>query len=588
MASLSKQVQARLRALADTFASQLPERMREIAESAKVSLQDLEDREAMKTLWNNVHRLAGSAATFGFHKITVCAKRLEHLLDGVIHNGESVDDRFRRTVRMLVSELAEATEARHTDRGGEHEGWSTQTDEAIGVADFQDETSGTAILLEAEVADEADRDLRDRAERPPAGAELREPVVALMLPASEWTEALGEELGLYGFQTAVLDSVDSLAELTETGGPIAAVIDFSYLRAPEANVERLGVLGRTAAGQLHLVYVSGADGYAERLLAVRAGGSAFLTSPVDTHRVLDTVDGLVSAGAREPYHVMIVDDDLEQVSYHALILQQAGMITSVVSDPQHMFNVLIESKPELILMDMYMPECSGQELASIVRQQEAFVSVPIVFLSVETDRERQIEATSRGGDGFLAKPVKPDHLIATVRNRVERYRSMRFFMERDSLTGLLNHTHLIQALSKEVQRAERVRRSLCFAMIDLDRFKRINDRHGHLTGDRVLKSLARHLVDRLRKTDVVGRYGGEEFGVVLFNVDLENATRIMDQIRIEFSQIEHEANSTTFTCTFSCGIAGYPDYDGPGPISEAADRALYAAKQGGRNRVINV
>ncbi|MFW5788963.1 MAG: GGDEF domain-containing protein, partial [Spirochaetota bacterium] len=195
-------------------------------------------------------------------------------------------------------------------------------------------------------------------------------------------------------------------------------------------------------------------------------------------------------------------------------------------------------------------------------------------------------AVSRGGDGFLCKPIKPEHLVIAVSNRVERIRSMRFFMERDSLTGLLNHTHLMQSLSTEVQRAERVQRPLCFAMIDIDHFKRVNDTCGHLTGDRVLKNLSRLLTERLRKTDVIGRYGGEEFGIVMFNVDVDNAKRILDAIRSDFAKVVHEAGGRRFNVTFSCGIASYPAYDGPGPLSETADRALYIAKEEGRNRVI--
>jgi diguanylate cyclase (GGDEF)-like protein len=162
---------------------------------------------------------------------------------------------------------------------------------------------------------------------------------------------------------------------------------------------------------------------------------------------------------------------------------------------------------------------------------------------------------------------------------------MRFYMERDSLTGLLNHTHLIHNLSKEIQRAERVGRPVCFAMIDLDHFKSVNDTHGHLTGDRVLKSLARHLQDTLRKTDIIGRYGGEEFGVVLFNVDLETAAKVMDKVREDFAAMPQESGDGKFSVTFSCGIASYPEFDGPGPINEAADRALYQAKAKGRNTV---
>jgi diguanylate cyclase (GGDEF)-like protein len=125
-------------------------------------------------------------------------------------------------------------------------------------------------------------------------------------------------------------------------------------------------------------------------------------------------------------------------------------------------------------------------------------------------------------------------------------------------------------------------------MIDLDHFKNVNDTHGHLTGDRVLKNLSRHLQDALRKTDIIGRWGGEEFGVVLFNVDLDGAAKVMDKVRQDFSQMVQDSGSSRFAVTFSCGIAAYPKYDGPASIGEAADRALYLAKERGRNQVVTI
>jgi len=574
--------------------------MREIAREAQDALADLSDKVTLKTFWNSVHRLAGSAATFGYHKITVRAKRLEHVLDGALTNGTEADEKLRRTIRMLVSELAEATELRHPDSEapvGSVTGSGGVADEQVAspaghVESTADRADSDEHELDPESTEAVDVEpievLPDGESEDSSGSQGTRRLVQVCLHDAEFARALAEELGLYGFETRLLGSLTELLEMSCPRCQVAVVADLEFLRESPDLAERLRERQQTSSGRLHYIYLSTADTFDVRLCAVRAGGSMFLNSPVDAHRILDAVDALVSAGAQDPYHVMIVDDDREQVSYHALILQQAGMITSVVSEPNQMFGVLIEAKPELILMDMYMPDCTGLELATMIRQQQAFVGIPIVFLSVETDDERQIEAVSRGGDGFLIKPVKPEHLVATIQTRVERYRSMRFFMERDSLTGLLNHTHLIQALSKEVQRAERVRRSVCFAMIDVDHFKRVNDLHGHLTGDRVLKTLTRHLTERLRKTDVVGRYGGEEFGVVLFNVDVETAVKIMDTIRAEFAEIDHEAGDSTFNVTFSCGIAGYPEYDGPGPISEAADRGLYEAKEAGRNRVVSV
>jgi diguanylate cyclase (GGDEF)-like protein len=262
------------------------------------------------------------------------------------------------------------------------------------------------------------------------------------------------------------------------------------------------------------------------------------------------------------------------------------METAVVTNPMDILESLSEFRPELILMDVYMPGCSGMEVAKIIRQKDAFVSTPIVFLSAETDIEKQLAAMSLGGDDFLTKPILPWHLVSAVTARIERHRILRSFMIRDSLTGLLNHTKTKEQLDIEVAHAERRHSDLSFAMIDLDHFKSVNDTYGHVTGDKVLKSLSRLLRQRLRKTDIVGRYGGEEFGLVLVDMNGDTAVRILDEIREDFAKIRHYSREADFSVTFSCGVAAFPRYRTRSRLNEAADKALYEAKRRGRNRVV--
>jgi diguanylate cyclase (GGDEF)-like protein len=159
-------------------------------------------------------------------------------------------------------------------------------------------------------------------------------------------------------------------------------------------------------------------------------------------------------------------------------------------------------------------------------------------------------------------------------------------MVRDGLTGLLNHTETKGQLSIELARAKRREAPLAFAMIDLDNFKTVNDTYGHPTGDRVLKNLSRLLQQRLRKTDVIGRYGGEEFAVILIDTDGSTAFEVLDEIRAGFGQILQLSGNVEFSTTFSCGIAVFPDYPDAASLNAAADRALYEAKNSGRNQVI--
>jgi len=262
------------------------------------------------------------------------------------------------------------------------------------------------------------------------------------------------------------------------------------------------------------------------------------------------------------------------------------MITSVALDPRNVISVLIESRPDLVLMELDMVECSGSELVALIRQQEAFVGIPVVFLSAERSPEKQLQAIQHGADDFLMEPIDSNFLVATLAVRVERTRSLRYYMERDSLTSLYNHSQLMKRLADDLSRSRRIGTQTCYAMIDIDHFKQVNDQYGHLTGDRVIKSLAQLLVERLRKTDTVGRYGGEEFGVILFNTDLDSGEALMNEVRESFSKIRHRVATTDFFVTFSCGITEALPEDALVVIKEQADKALYRAKKLGRNRVV--
>ena len=158
-------------------------------------------------------------------------------------------------------------------------------------------------------------------------------------------------------------------------------------------------------------------------------------------------------------------------------------------------------------------------------------------------------------------------------------------MVRDSLTGLYNHTHILQLLEDCTFRARRESRSLSFAMIDIDHFKRVNDSYGHPMGDRVIKSLALFLKQRLRKTDFIGRYGGEEFAIVMPDTDQEAAHAVLNTIRERFSEIHYPAQPTDLCCTFSAGVVELKEGTDGLIMASQADEALYRAKHNGRNRI---
>lgn len=392
----------------------------------------------------------------------------------------------------------------------------------------------------------------------------------------------GHQLDHFGYVCQAATCLEDLLARCETVPPASILVDCGALcRLPaEARLQF-----QTLADRVPLACMS-SDGRIEaRLDAVRLGCKAYFSRPLDMSVVLDTLDRLTSPPQAEAGKVLIIDDSPSLAGFYAAHLNSAGFVTQVLTKPLGALEALADNLPEIILLDMHMPDANGVELARVIRQQDTFLSIPIVFLSAETDMGRQREAMSQGGDEFLQKPIQPEHLISAVRSRIIRYRALRALMVRDSLTGLLNHTSFKERLRAEVGRAKRQNKPLSVGLIDIDHFKRVNDTHGHPAGDRVIKNLSRMLRQRLRGSDVIGRYGGEEFALALPDTDLGAARALVDEIRQRFAAIEQHAGKSHFQSTFSCGLVQFPVQAEADGLIQAADEALYRAKHGGRNQV---
>ncbi|MGA2546059.1 MAG: diguanylate cyclase [Rectinemataceae bacterium] len=395
-----------------------------------------------------------------------------------------------------------------------------------------------------------------------------------------------EQLRIFGITVRDVEGVADVARLTSSIGAGLFLVDAGRIVREPAFVTEIEGLKESLGSALRVIFYGDKDDFDLRLRTLRAGGEAFFQLPGDAYRLAEKIDALFNEQEAEPYRVLIIDDDPEQAAYNSELLTRAGMVTSYTTDPSRVFSLLVETKPDIMLMDMYMPLCTGPELAGIVRQNEAFASIPIIFLSVEHDFEKQISAIRQGGDEFLEKPIKPEHLVSSIGIRAERMRAIRFYMERDYLTSFLNQRTLTERLANEVLRARRSGAEISFVKIDIDKFKEVNERFGHLTGDRILRSLSRLLSERLRRTDIVGRYADEEFGVILPGADCRFAARLIDELRESFGRLSHRFEEASFSVTLSGGIASYPDFVGHTDMIEAADRALRKAKEEGRDRVV--
>ncbi|MCO7518944.1 MULTISPECIES: diguanylate cyclase [unclassified Pseudomonas] len=416
---------------------------------------------------------------------------------------------------------------------------------------------------------------------------LRKPVY-IVLQDHERAERLAQQLEFFGLSVQALCSAEAFQASMSERLPSAIVMDVDFTGAGLG----LHLAAQAQQGlELHiplLFFSLHETDTPTRLAAVRAGGQEFLTGTLDASSLLEKLELLTSATQYEPFRVLVIDDSRAQALHTERLLNSAGIITRTLTEPIRTMSELADFQPDLIILDMYMPACTGTELAKVIRHNDRYVSVPIIYLSAEDDLDKQLDAMSEGGDDFLTKPIRARHLITTVRNRAARARHLKARMVRDSLTGLYNHTHILQLLEDCSFRARREAQPLSFAMLDIDHFKKINDRHGHPMGDRVIKSLALFLKQRLRKTDFIGRYGGEEFAIVMPNTGLAAAYKVLDEIRRRFAEIHYPAQPHDLQCTFSAGVVQLDDALDALTMASAADEALYRAKHAGRNCVVRV
>ena len=319
--------------------------------------------------------------------------------------------------------------------------------------------------------------------------------------------------------------------------------------------------------------------------ALRGGCDSCLPEGTPSHAIVEHIMELNERHDQEAYRVLIVEDSKTAGHLIRRTLEENQIVSEIINDPRQTLSALRQFNPDLILMDMYMPNCTGVEAARIIRQHNEFLSTPIVYLSGETNVALQVDAMRLGGDHFLTKPFNPVFLNAIVKSKIERYRALRRTMYNDSLTGLLNHSSGKNTLDMLLSSVAQEGGFLSVVMMDIDHFKQVNDTYGHPVGDQVIRSLSWLLKQRLRKQDIICRYGGEEFLIGLPHTDAEHAFAIIDRIRQDFAQIRHPHGDSHFLVSASGGIATSPLYQTGDALIKAADAALYQAKHAGRNRI---
>jgi diguanylate cyclase (GGDEF)-like protein len=252
----------------------------------------------------------------------------------------------------------------------------------------------------------------------------------------------------------------------------------------------------------------------------------------------------------------------------------------------------LERRPDVILLDINMPDMDGFKVCRLLKENAATRDIPVLFLTVDTNIIHLERAFDCGANDYIRKPVNPIELRARVRVALRDKQLVDLLKEQariDALTGLMNRAALDDALYAAASAWERTSQPAAFLMLDIDRFKEINDSFGHGVGDAVLRAVGSTIVTCCRPYDTAGRFGGDEFGVIFGQVEGPDAHCAATRLLRELRRVEVSAAGAPIGFTASAGLASTSEFDrvfAPEELVKAADAALYRAKQEGRDRLI--
>jgi diguanylate cyclase (GGDEF)-like protein len=517
------------------YAEGLPRRLKALSERLRSLGKNPDDTEGLADTIDEAHRLAGSAGSYGFIEVSRLGKHIEAALRQL--RGKN---RPEPTTLEQLSRQAEALAATVTTQPG-----------------TRNERERRAKLLV----------LDDDSEFLWVVRELGDRLLIDVRCATSAEEAL------------------SRARIERLDGAILDV----WLGEDRKSFDLARELRETPNNQdLPIAFTSADESPDNRVAAARAGAALFLTKPITESSLADAASQLTSLRRADMGRVLIVDDDEDFLAVVRDLLERVNLQAEILSDPARVLRTLDTVDPEALVLDVNMPGLNGIDVCRILRTNPRWQDLPILIVTALDDREQRMAAFQAGCDAFISKPIDAHEFRAIVSSSVDRRRLLNARLERDALTGLPLRRNFTERLRSRMSEAFRKSLPIAVCLIDLDRFKNVNDTYGHLAGDRVLLVLGRLLSTRFRDEDLRSRWGGEEFALAFPGEPAERIKGGVEAVLRELESLEFRGDDgRSFRVTFSAGLAEYPrDGATVEALLRSADARLYQAKSEGRGRVV--
>jgi diguanylate cyclase (GGDEF)-like protein len=501
------------------YLAEFPERLEELR--ADISAFRALRPEAAASLKTRFHRLAGSGGSYGFPEISIVAREMEQWMAAKPAPGEAprldaAVDRLAALFRQAQAGLGNAPQATGTRRRA-----------------------------------------------------------TVILPPSPEAERLAAALEAEGYQVRLGHRLEDPAETPAGERPDLLVIGTA---AGEGDPSAVASLWTGRLARPRAVVLIETLRAVDRLRAIASGVDAVVAVERMVEDLPRYARTLAQAGA-PPSSVLLVEHDAERAAAVARSLEEANIRVVRCALAQAVQELLDREVPDLMLLATSLPDGEGTTVARIVREDPRFRMMPIVFTGPDAVPER-IAALQAGADDYLTTPPDPELLLQAVVVRAERGRRLRELLLRDPLTGLLNHATLLAELDYAVDYGRRHGGPLSLLVFDLDRFHEVNERFGHLVGDQVLRHVANVFRSNVRASDLIGRFGGEEFAMVLRGVGAEGAAVVAAKLRrVLGEQSATTAEGVIIPLHVSVGWACFPSHGtSAGELVHAAVRAMQREK----------
>ncbi|MEM6645376.1 MAG: response regulator [Bacteroidota bacterium] len=397
----SASLQQRLSALRAAYLNALPERLGEIDMLWAAAQENPAHRPTLQQLHRALHNLAGSGLTYGVEAVSGAARAMLEALRPWTQHGQG----------LTAAMQAQAVQQLHALQGVPlHQPGSAMPapSAAHSVPMRKLETAVIHGMTPQAV---------------PPGAHRPERRVFVVEDDPMQAEFLNMMLNDHGYATRIITELSDLVEAIEEETPLAILTDMMFPEGESAGADTLSAIQAERAMPIPIIFMSARDDMDARLRAVRANGVHYFTKPLDVSRLISTLDNTTRPETAAAHRVLLIDDDAAATSFFGMVLGMAKMDVLTIDDPMQVMEALHRFRPDLVLVDLHLQGCTGAEVVAAIRQDFRYTTLPILFLSEEHDPEWQVRAMQAGGDAFIAKRARPEHLVKAIRSRVKRLRA---------------------------------------------------------------------------------------------------------------------------------------------------------------------